>query len=126
MYCPEFNSAKFRLETKGIPGTAEVQDSGKDQIFNISQATQSFITLIDTLELKMRATDELLPAVKDLVMLLNKISLDASLNILSRVAKWNDTLNSMGASDELNDDQVRQISMDINSAYEDFTKSLRG
>jgi ESCRT-I complex subunit VPS28 len=41
-----------------------------------------------------------------------------------RVNNWLEILNSMQASDELNDDQVRQFLFDLESAYAAFNNVL--
>lgn len=86
---------------------------------------QLFITLMDKLRLEIRAMDELHPELSDLVDTMNRLSiLPADFDGKQKVTEWLATLNSMQASDELSESQVRQLLFDLDSAYNAFNKVL--
>lgn len=69
--------------------------------------------------------DELHPELRDLVDTMNRLSIiPESFEGKIKVKSWLDTLNSMQASDELSEDQVRQLLFDLESAYSAFNNLL--
>ena len=91
----------------------------------IAEAVSLFITVIDRLKLEGRAVDELYPDVKELNETLSRMStLPQSHGSKEKVKTWLDLLISMKASDELSDDQVRQMTFDLDTAYADFQRFL--
>ncbi len=92
---------------------------------SIAEIVSLFITVMDRLRLEIRAMDELYPDVKELYETMCRMSsLPAAFEGRTKVKKWLDTLNSMQASDELTEDQVRQMLFDLESAYNDFNRFL--
>eukprot|EP01127_Copromyxa_protea_P001280 TRINITY_DN11311_c0_g1_i1.p1 TRINITY_DN11311_c0_g1~~TRINITY_DN11311_c0_g1_i1.p1 ORF type:complete len:276 (+),score=42.37 TRINITY_DN11311_c0_g1_i1:25-828(+) len=88
----------------------------------IAEAVQHFITLMDSLRLNIAAIDEIQPMLADLVD-----SVEKSLVVFEgkeRLYKWLGTLNKMKASDELDEEQKRQMAHDLENAYSSFHKSL--
>lgn len=91
----------------------------------IADIVSLFITIMDKLRLKMNTMDALHFDVKDLADNMNRLSLiPKDFEAKQKVETWLSTLNDMQASDELNDNQVRQFLFDLESAYADFTKLL--
>ncbi|KAI8127327.1 putative vacuolar protein sorting-associated protein 28 [Lucilia cuprina] len=91
----------------------------------IADIVSLFITIMDKLRLKMNTMDALHFDVKDLADNMNRLSLiPKDFEAKQKVETWLLTLNDMQASDELNDNQVRQFLFDLESAYADFTKLL--
>jgi ESCRT-I complex subunit VPS28 len=91
----------------------------------IAEAVSLFITVIDRLKLESRAVDELYPDVKELNETLSRMStLPQSHGSKEKVKHWLDVLISMKASDELSDDEVRQMTFDLDTAYADFQRFL--
>lgn len=91
----------------------------------IADIVSLFITIMDKLRLGIKAMDELHPELRDLVDTMNRLSIiPESFEGKVKVRTWLDTLNSMQASDELSDDQVRQLLFDLESAYSAFNNLL--
>ena len=102
-----------------------VQDDGGNVQKLIAEIVSLFITVMDRLRLEIKAMDELHPDVKDLFETMSKMrSLPWDFEGRSKVKKWLDNLNAMSASDELSEDQVRQMLFDLESAYNDFNRFL--
>jgi len=91
----------------------------------IAEIVALFITAMDKLKLDIRSMDDLHAEVKDLVEGLGRLSLlPPDWQGRARLLTWLDTLGSMQASDELDESQARQLSFDLESAYNDFNKIL--
>lgn len=140
MNCP---SALTRLKI-GVPATIEHavassssasgSGSGADSKLsakNVAEVVQLFITLMDSLKLNMVAADTLHPLLSDLMQALNKVmAFDAAHNedALSKgrekLKDWLVTLNRMKASEELSEDQTRQLIFDLESTHNAFYRSL--
>ena len=69
--------------------------------------------------------DELHGDMKDLNDSLGRLSLlPAGWSGRSRISEWLEVLSGMQASDNLDENQARQLSFDLESAYNDFNKIL--
>ncbi|XP_046852337.1 vacuolar protein sorting-associated protein 28 homolog [Xenia sp. Carnegie-2017] len=91
----------------------------------IADIVMLFITAMDKLRLGIRATDEIHPDLRDLIDTMNSLSkLDENFEGKIKVKNWLETLGGMKASDELSDDQARQMLFDLETAYNLFNKSL--
>lgn len=91
----------------------------------IADIVSLFITIMDKLRLGIKAMDELHPELRDLVDTMNRLSLiPENFEGKTKVKTWLETLNSMQASDELSDDQIRQFLFDLESAYSAFNNIL--
>lgn len=91
----------------------------------IADIVSLFITLMDKLRLEIKAMDELHPDLRDLVDSMNRLALiPESFEGKEKVATWLATLNSMQASDELTESQVRQLVFDLESSYAAFNNLL--
>lgn len=91
----------------------------------IADIVSLFITIMDKLRLGIKAMDELHPELRDLVDTMNRLSIiPENFEGKEKVKNWLETLNSMQASDELSDDQVRQFLFDLESAYSAFNNLL--
>uniref|UniRef100_U5EX00 Vacuolar protein sorting-associated protein 28 homolog n=1 Tax=Corethrella appendiculata TaxID=1370023 RepID=U5EX00_9DIPT len=91
----------------------------------IADIVSLFITLMDKLRLEIKAMDELHPDLRDLVDTMNRLSLiPDNFEGKEKVTTWYATLNSMQASDELTESQVRQLLFDLESAYSAFNNLL--
>lgn len=91
----------------------------------IADIVSLFITIMDKLRLGIKAMDELHPELRDLVDTMNRLSIiPENFEGKVKVRTWLETLNSMQASDELSDDQVRQFLFDLESAYSAFNNLL--
>ncbi|CAG9762144.1 unnamed protein product [Ceutorhynchus assimilis] len=91
----------------------------------IADIVSLFITIMDKLRLDIRAMDDLHPEIRDLVDTMNRLSiLPSDFEGKQKVNEWLSTLNSMQASDELSESQVRQLLFDLESSYAAFNKVL--
>ena len=73
----------------------------------------------------IHSMDELHPDCKDLCENLNTLStLPPDYEGRVKVEKWLNILKSMNVSDELTGDQVREMILDFDSAYQGFNKIL--
>jgi len=91
----------------------------------IADIVSLFITIMDKLRLEIRAMDEIHPDLRELMETLKRLSiLPADFEGKNKVNEWLITLGGMQASDELSDDQVRQMLFDLESAYNDFNRVL--
>ena len=102
-----------------------VKDDGANMRKAIAEVVSLFITVMDRLRLEIRAMDELHPDVKELHETMCRMSaLPGDFEGRLKVRKWLDNLNAMQASDELSEEQTRQMLFDLESAYNDFNRFL--
>jgi len=91
----------------------------------VAETVQFFITAMDSLKLNMTAVDQIHPLLTDLMESLCKIpTLSADWEGKVKIKNWLVQLNKMKASDELSEEQIRQMLFDLESAYNAFHKSL--
>lgn len=70
--------------------------------------------------------DQIQPLIQDLVRALNRAEVLVPGFEREPLQKWLVQLNSMRAVEELDDDQVRQLSFDLDSSFNNFMKRLKG
>lgn len=115
-----------RLLVAGVPATVMHRTSdGRGASVHVAETVQYFITAMDALEISQRAVDQLQPLLMDVMAGLNKNdALPADFPGRTKVQHWLVTLNEMRASDEIDDDQARQLMFDLRSAYDSFHRFL--
>ena len=119
LHCP----AAIERIKEGRPIT--VKDDRGNLSKTIAEVVSLFITVMDRLRLDIRAMDELHPDVKELHESMSRMSsLPTAFEGRVKVQKWLHALNAMQASDELSEDQVRQMLFDFESGYNDFNRFL--
>ncbi|UMM15318.1 hypothetical protein L5515_002786 [Caenorhabditis briggsae] len=119
LHCP----AAIERIREGRPIT--VKDDQGNVLKHIASIVEQFITFLDSLRLNTRAVDDLYPVLDDLYNAINstsRVPIDA--NVTTKVKKWHDRLSSMAATDEISDDEARQMIFDIEGAYQSFQKAL--
>lgn len=89
----------------------------------ILEATQDFITFLDALRLGLLAKDQLHPLLTDVIQSVNKVT-DRDFESRGKIVAWLITLNQMKATEELSEDQARELELDINAAYQGFKATL--
>ncbi|KAF3008135.1 Vacuolar protein-sorting-associated protein 28 [Neopestalotiopsis sp. 37M] len=89
----------------------------------ILEATQDFITFLDALRLNLLAKDQLHPLLTDVIQSVNKVT-DRDFENRGKIIQWLITLNQMKATQELSDEQARELESDINAAYLGFKNVL--
>lgn len=116
----------------GVPATIEhatsadhsSSSSGNSAQF-VAEAVQLFITLMDTLKLNLTAVDQVHPLLSDLMQALNKVpSLPADYAGKQKIKNWLVTLNKMRASEEMSEEQSRQLMFDLETSHNEFYRSL--
>ncbi|PWN25231.1 vacuolar protein sorting-associated, partial [Jaminaea rosea] len=121
----------------GIPATLEHPGGGggggADRAKNVAETTQAFITLMDALKLNLRAKDQLHPLLGEAVSCWNRLGGgggqgsgdDSGLGgRREKLVGWLITLNQLRASDEIDEDQARQMLFDVEGAYQAWFRSL--
>jgi ESCRT-I complex subunit VPS28 len=120
--------AIHRIVEIGIPATVEHTSAANNSANitkHVAETVQIFITLLDALKLNMTAVDQIQPQLSDLAQALNSVtSLPASYMGKSRIHKWLCDLNQRRASDELSNDESRQLSFDLESSLNEFHRAL--
>ena len=89
----------------------------------ILEATQDFITFLDALRLGLLAKDQLHPLLTDVIQSVNKVT-DRDFENRGKIVQWLITLNQMKATEELSEQQARELEMDIQQAYQGFRRTL--
>jgi len=90
----------------------------------ILEATQDFITFLDALKLGLLAKDQLHPLLSDVIQSVNKVT-DRDFDGRGKIVQWLITLNQMKATEEVSEDQSRELELDMNSAYQGFKATLK-
>ncbi|KAK4245372.1 hypothetical protein VTI28DRAFT_137 [Corynascus sepedonium] len=116
----------------GMPSTAVTASSGAAPApaatgntsgALILEATQNLITFLDALRLGLLAKDQLHPLLTDVIQSVNKVT-DRDFESRGKIVQWLITLNQMKATEELSEEQARELELDINSAYQGFKSIL--
>jgi len=116
---------------KGFPATTEHSVPSGDAVpfaaRIIAETVQHFITAMDSVKLNLVSVDAIFPLLNEIVESLNKnSSLPPDFEGKTKMKNWLIILNKMKASDELNEEQVRQLLFDLESSYNAFHRSLSG
>ena len=125
--CPR---AADRLIKYGVPATvlhASHNTKSEGNAYLSSQATQSFITLMDAIRLEQRAVDDIKPLMVTLCSSLGKVTtLPANFEGSVKMSLWLQKLHQMRAVDEISDADARQLLMELDSSYAAFVEVLQG
>jgi ESCRT-I complex subunit VPS28 len=79
---------------------------------------------MDALKLRLRAKDQLHPILQELVTGYARFKGSKDWEGRSKMVGWLITLNGMKASDEITEEQSRQLMFDVDHAYAEFFRSL--
>ena len=90
----------------------------------ILEATQDFITFLDALKLGLLAKDQLHPLLSDVIQSVNKVT-DRDFDGRGKIVQWLIALNQMKATEEVSEDQARELELDMNSEYQGFKATLK-
>jgi len=111
----------------GGAGGAGAASGGQRMEVSVFHAVQHFITLMDGLKLGQRAVDELHPPLMELAESISKVpALPQDHESRTKTLHWLTTLHAMRAHEELTDAQCRQFSFDLDQAYNQFHKFVKG
>ena len=119
--------AMRRLLQEGVPATVLHQDHSatNNTQMVVAETVTNFITVIDSLKLNIRTVDELTIAMVDLMASLNRTAgMPDDFAPKLKVHQWVSLLNSMAATDEISEDQARQLELDMNTSYSTYFASL--
>ncbi|KAF4984748.1 hypothetical protein FZEAL_109 [Fusarium zealandicum] len=89
----------------------------------ILEATQEFITFLDAVKLGLLSKDQLHPLLSDVIQSVNRVT-DKDFENRGKIVQWLITLNQMKATDELSEEQARELELDIQQAYQGFRRTL--
>lgn len=89
----------------------------------ILEATQEFITFLDAVKLGMLSKDQLHPLLSDVIQSVNRVT-DQDFDSRGKIVQWLITLNQMKATEELSEQQARELELDIQQAYQGFRRTL--
>jgi ESCRT-I complex subunit VPS28 len=103
--------------------TAATSNSGTNGTL-ILEATQDFITFLDALKLGLLAKDQLHPLLSDVIQSVNKVT-DRDFEGRGKIVQWLIALNQMKATEEVSEEQARELELDMNSAYQGFKATLK-
>ncbi|EFA76982.1 vacuolar protein sorting 28 family protein [Heterostelium album PN500] len=128
-YNLDCKAAYDRLVNKGYPSTLEhsVNTDSNDSMTakNVAETVQHFITTMDSVRLKFVAVDNIHPLLSDLLESLNRNTWLSNFDGKEKIMNWMTTLNKMKASEELDEDQTRQLLFDLDSSYNAFYKAIK-
>jgi len=121
--CPR---AVERLLRMGVPEPLKGGSDEASHAVTVAETVQHFITAMDAVKLEQRAVDELQPLLSDLMDVLTRVpDTPNDFDPNFKVQKWLRKLNTMRAVDEITDDDARQLYLDLDSAYTEFTRYLK-
>jgi ESCRT-I complex subunit VPS28 len=89
----------------------------------IVTATENFITFIDALRINMTSKDALHPLLGDVIQSVNKVTNEDFAN-RGKIIQWLITLNQMRTTEELSPEQVRELTFDMDQAYNGFKTAI--
>ncbi|CAI4218684.1 unnamed protein product [Parascedosporium putredinis] len=115
--------AKWDLEASSTAAAAPAPGVGAANGVLIAEATQEFITFLDAVKLGLLSKDQLHPLLSDVIQSVNRVT-DKDFENRGKIVQWLITLNQMKATDELSEDQARELELDIQQAYGGFKRTL--
>ena len=116
----------------GIPSTVEQTSHGPAASAGMGSgastslivaATENFITFIDALRIGMTSKDALHPLLGDVIQSVNKVTNEDFTN-RGKIIQWLITLNQMKTTEQLSSEQVRELTFDMDQAYNGFKAAI--
>lgn len=114
-------STTVTASTTAAPAAAAAAASANGVL--IAEATQEFITFLDAVKLGFLSKDQLHPLLSDVIQSVNRVT-DKDFENRGKIVQWLIALNQMKATDELGEEQARELEMDIQQAYNGFKRTL--
>ncbi|KAI1067995.1 hypothetical protein LB507_004427 [Fusarium sp. FIESC RH6] len=106
-----------------VPAPAPAAAANNTSGVLILEATQEFITFLDAVKLGLLSKDQLHPLLSDVIQSVNRVT-DKDFENRGKIVQWLITLNQMRATDELSEQQARELELDIQQAYQGFRRTL--
>lgn len=124
MDCPR---ATERLLNMGVPEPIRTATGqAGDVVVTVMKTTENFITCMDAVKIETRFVDELQPLLSDLMDSLTKLpDIPDDFQPNFKVKNWLQKLNGMRAVDEISEEDSRQLSMDLDNAYSEYSRFLK-
>ncbi|KAI4198721.1 MAG: hypothetical protein LQ350_005105 [Teloschistes chrysophthalmus] len=86
-------------------------------------ATENFITFLDALRLNMLSKDSLHPLLSEVIQSVNQVT-TVDFENRGKIISWLIRLNGMKATEELGEEEARQLTFDMEGAYAGFKATL--
>jgi len=103
-----------------------IKDDTGNTSKSIADIVELFITIMDKLRLQIRAMDEINPDLRNLKLTMERLSMVSDdFEGKLTIDKWLHTMSEMRASDELSEEQVRQMLFDLEQSYTAFNRLLQ-
>ena len=112
MDCPR---ARERLLVMGVPEPIKsTHDDHSKVAVTVAETVQHFITTMDAVKLEQRAVDELQPLLSDLMESLTRLpETPNDFEPNRRIENWLKKLNAMRAVEEIDEEDSRQLYLDL-------------
>lgn len=112
-------SAKLRI--KAGKSNYQGEDTSGNLAQRVFEITTKFIQPIDVLALGMTSIDEVAPGVKDVQQALQAYpNMPVSYTGLAALTKWTNILDQKKATDNLTENEVRELKYDLEQALQQF------
>ena len=86
------------------------------------QITSRLLGTKDMLELNMASTDYIVPAVRDCYQAMQKYpKLPKDFEGIKTLENWNKKLSTLKATDNLSEDEIKQLKFDLGNVYDAFS-----
>ncbi|MCJ1467728.1 hypothetical protein MMC07_006353 [Pseudocyphellaria aurata] len=106
------------------PSNQAVQSGPVASGSQILLATENFITFLDALKLNMLSKDSLHPLLSEVIQSVRQVTA-ADFENRGKIINWLIRLNGMRATEELGEDEARELAFDMDGAYAGFKATLR-
>ena len=111
------------VHTSAVPPKSTAPTTGASGAL-ILAATENFITFLDALRLNMVSKSSLHPLLTDVIQSVNKVT-DQDFEHRGKIIQWLITLNQMKTSEELSEEQARDLAFDMEQAYNGFKAVIK-
>jgi len=110
---------------KRVATSSAVAGAGVAQAGALLNCAECFLTAHDALQLQFTAVDQMYPQLLHVAESLDRVtSLPPSFEGKATVGKWLTKLKTLPATYQLNEDEVRQLTYDLNMAYQEFRSAV--
>lgn len=113
--------ATVEQPSHAIPQNTAIGPSASGSL--ILTATENFITFLDALKLNMLSKDALHPLLSEVIQSVNKVT-EQDFENRGKIIQWLITLNQMRATEELSEEQARELAFEMEQAYQGFKATL--